>query len=252
MRVLISGASGLIGSAVTRALAAAGDTPVALVRRAPREAEVQWNPVQPVDPDKLANCDAVVHLAGKNIAGYWTQRFKQEVRDSRVQGTRTLATAAAESFRSDELLTEDSPPGQGYLADVSQEWEAATNRAREAGLRVVNLRIGVVLARGGGALPTMLLPYSVGLGGRTGSGKQYWSWVSLDDVAGIILFALHNDKLQGPVNVVSPEPVRNAEFVRALGAQLHRPTLFPLPGFIVHALLGEMGDAALLGSARVE
>ncbi len=272
MRVLISGASGLIGSAVTRALSAAGDTPVALVRRAPREGEVQWNPVQPVDPDKLANCDAVVHLAGKNIAGYWTQRFKQEVRDSRVQGTHALATAAAESFRrngqpgvfvsasaigyygdrSDELLTEDSPPGQGYLADVSQEWEAATNPAREAGLRVVNLRIGVVLARSGGALPTMLLPFSLGLGGRTGSGKQYWSWVSLDDVAGIILFALHNDKLQGPVNVVSPEPVRNAEFVRALGAQLHRPTLFPLPGFIVHALLGEMGDAALLGSARVE
>jgi uncharacterized protein (TIGR01777 family) len=272
MRVLISGASGLIGRALTRALPRAGDTPIALVRRAPREGEVHWNPAQPLDPDKLADCDAVVHLAGKNIAGYWTQQFKREVRDSRVQGTGTLATAAAESFcksgrprvivaasaigyygnRGDELLTEDSSPGQGFLADVSQAWEAATCTARQAGLRVVNLRIGMVLAHDGGALKSMLLPFSLGLGGRTGNGKQYWSWVSLDDVVGIILFALHNDKLQGPVNVVSPEPARNAEFVRALGAQLHRPTIFPLPAFVVHTLLGEMGDAALLGSARVE
>jgi uncharacterized protein (TIGR01777 family) len=272
MRVLISGASGLIGRALTRALWTAGDTPVAMVRRTPSEGEVQWDPAQPLDPGKLANRDAVVHLAGKNIAGYWTQKFKQEVRDSRVQGTRTLATAAAESFRKsgqprvflsasaigyygdrgDELLTEESSAGQGYLADVSQEWEAATNPARAAGLRVVNLRIGLVLARGGGALPSMLLPFRLGLGGRAGSGKQYWSWVSLDDVVGVILFALHNDKLHGPVNVVSPEPARNEEFVRALGAQLHRPTIFPLPTFVVHALMGEMGDAALLGSARVE
>jgi len=272
MRVFISGASGLIGQALTRALPAAGDTAVALVRRTPREGEVQWDPAQPLDPGKLANCDAVVHLAGKNIAGYWTQKFKQEVRDSRVQGTRILATAAAESFRKtgqprtlisasaigyygnrgDELLTEDSSSGQGYLADVSREWEAATNPACEAGLRVVNLRIGVVLARTGGALPSMLLPFRLGLGGRVGSGKQYWSWVSLNDVVGIILFALHNDNLRGPVNVVSPEPARNEEFVRALGAQIHRPTIFPLPAFVVHTLLGEMGDAALLGSARVE
>lgn len=271
MRVLISGASGLIGQALTRALASAGETPVALVRRAPHDDEVQWNPAQPLDPDKLANGDALVHLAGKNIAGYWTQKFKQEVRDSRVLGTQTLATAAAESFRKigqprvfisasaigyygnrgDELLTEDSSPGQGYLADVSQEWEAGTNVAQQAGLRVVDLRIGVVLARDGGALQPMLPPFKLGLGGRIGSGKQYWSWVSLDDVVGIILFALHNENLHGPVNAVSPEPARNEEFVRALGAQLHRPTIFPLPAFVVHALLGEMGDAALLGSARV-
>jgi len=272
MRVLISGASGLIGLALTRALRASGDEPVALVRRPAREGEVQWSPNEPLDPAKLAGCDAIVHLAGKNIAGYWTQKFKQEVRDSRVRGTQTLATAAAESFRKsdqprvfisasaigyygnrgDELLTEDSSSGQGYLADVSKEWEAATNLAREAGLRVVNLRIGVVLARDGGALKPMLPPFKLGLGGRVGSGKQYWSWVSLDDVIGIILFALRNDNLRGPVNVVSPEPVRNEEFVRALGAQLHRPTIFPLPAFVVRTLLGEMGDAALLGSARVE
>ncbi len=271
MRVLISGASGLVGGALTRALSAAGDSPVALVRRTAREGEVQWNPAAPLDPEKLAGCDAVVHLAGKNIAGYWTKKFKQEVRESRVRGTKTLATAAAESFRDkgkpgvfvsasavgyygnrgDELLTEDSAAGQGFMADVCQEWEAASNPAREAGLRVVNLRLGVVLARDGGALPPMLLPFQLGLGGRVGSGKQYWSWVALDNVVGIIRFVLQNENLRGPVNVVAPEPARNKDFTRALAAQLHRPAIFPLPAFIVRTLLGEMGDAALLGSARV-
>ncbi len=223
-------------------------------------------------PPNSAGCNAIVHLAGKNIAGYWTAKFKQEVRDSRVQGTQTLATAAAESFRrsgqpgvfiaasaigyygsrGDELLTEESAPGQGFLPEVSQEWEAATNPAREAGLRVVNLRFGVVLSRNGGALKSMLLPFQLGLGGRVASGRQYWSWVSLDDVVGVILFALENDSLRGPVNVVSPEPARNEEFARALGETLHRPTIFPLPAFVVRALMGEMGEAALLGSARVE
>jgi uncharacterized protein len=272
MRIAISGASGLIGSALTRALRVAGHETIALVRRAAREAEVQWSPTAPPDASKLAGCDAIVHLAGKNIAGYWTAKFKQEVRDSRVQGTQTLATAAAESFRrsgqpgvfiaasaigyygsrGDELLTEESAPGQGFLPEVSQEWEAATNPAREAGLRVVNLRFGVVLSRNGGALKSMLLPFRLGLGGRVASGRQYWSWVSLDDVVGVILFALENDSLRGPVNVVSPEPARNEEFVRALGETLHRPTIFPLPAFVVRALMGEMGEAALLGSARVE
>src|SRR5271165_3421192 len=272
MRVLIRGASGLIGQALTRALTARGHEPVALVRRAPREGEVQWNPAEPLDPDRLGGCDAVVHLAGKNIAGYWTEKFKQEVRESRVRGTQTLATAAAQSHRQsgrprvfisasaigyygdrgDELLTEESGPGQGFLADLAQQWEAATSPARDAGVRVVNLRIGVVLGRGGGALQPMLLPFRLGLGGRIGSGKQYWSWVSLDDVVGAVLFALQNDSLRGPVNVVSPEPARNEEFVRALGAELHRPTIFPFPAFVARTLLGEMGDAALLGSARVE
>ncbi len=272
MRIMISGASGLIGQALTCALAANGHQPVALVRRAPREGEVQWNPAEPLDPAKLAGCDAVVHLAGKNIAGYWTEKFKREVRDSRVQGTLTLANAAAQSCRQtgqpsvflcasaigyfgdrgDELLTEESPPGSGFLSDVTQQWEAATNPARDAGLRVVNLRFGVVLARDGGALPSMLLPFRLGLGGRVGSGQQYWSWVSLDDVVGTILFALEKDNLRGPVNVVSPEPARNQEFVRALGAALHRPTILPLPAFMVRRLMGEMGDTALLGSTRVE
>jgi uncharacterized protein len=272
MRVLISGASGLIGRALTGALAARGDEPVALVRRAPAQGEVQWNPAEQLDPEKLAGCDAVVHLAGKNIAGRWTEKFKQEVRDSRVQGTRTVANAVAGAYqrtglprvlisasaigyygnRGDELMTEESAPGQGFLPDVSQQWEAATSPARDAGLRVVNLRIGVVLAREGGALPSMLLPFRLGLGGRIGSGQQYWSWVALEDVVGAILFGLQNDSLSGPVNVVSPEPARNEDFVRALGEELHRPTIFPLPAFVVRTLLGEMGDMALLGSVRVE
>jgi uncharacterized protein len=272
MRVLISGASGLVGRALTHVLAAEGHEPVALVRRAPHPGEVQWNPAEPLDPENLAGCDAVVHLAGKNVAGRWTERFKQEVRDSRVQGTRTLAIAVAEAYRrngrpstlisasaigyygnrGDELLTEESSPGQGFLADVSQQWEAATVPAREASVRVVNLRIGVVLAREGGALPAMLLPFRLGLGGRIGSGQQYWSWISLEDVVGVILFALQGDSLRGPVNVVSPEPACNADFVRALGEELHRPTILPLPAVAVRTLFGEMGDAALLGSARVE
>ena len=272
MRVLISGASGLIGRALTRALAANGDEPMALVRRAPQQGEVQWNPAQRLDLEKLAGCDAVVHLAGKNIAGRWTEKFKQEVRDSRVQGTHTLANAAAEAYRhtglphvfisasaigyygnrGDEVLTEESSPGHGFLPDVSQQWEAATNPARDAGVRVVNLRIGVVLAREGGALPSMLTPFRLGLGGRIGSGQQYWSWVALDDVVGVILFGLQSDSLRGPVNVVSPETVRNEDFVRALGEELRRPTIFPLPTFVVHTLFGEIGDTALLGSARVE
>jgi uncharacterized protein len=272
MRVLISGASGLIGSALTPALRATGHEPVALVRQVAREGEVQWSPTASLDASKLAACDAIVHLAGKSIAGYWTAKFKQEIRDSRVQGTKTLATAAAESYRGigqprafiaasaigyygdrgDELLTEESAPGQGFLPEVSQEWEAATGPAREAGLRVVNLRFGVVLSRNGGALKSMLLPFQLGLGGRVASGRQHWSWVSLDDVTSAILFALQNNDLRGPVNIVSPEPARNKEFVHTLGEALHRPTIFPLPAFVVRTLMGEMGEAALLGSARVE
>jgi uncharacterized protein (TIGR01777 family) len=271
MRVLISGASGLIGRALRSALIEAGHEPIALVRRAPREDEVQWDPAAPLDPGKLAGCDAVVHLAGKSIVGYWTKKFKQEARDSRVQGTSTLASAAAESFRrtgqprifisasaigyygnrGDEVLTETSSPGEGFLADVSRAWEAATNVASEAGIRVINLRIGLVLAPDGGALKPLLLAFKLGLGGRIGDGKQYWSWISLADVVGAILFAVENDSLQGPVNLAGPEPSSNEEFVRALGKELHRPTIFPLPAWVVRTLMGEMGDAALLGSARV-
>ena len=271
MRVLISGASGLLGRALSRALQAAGHQPVALVRHAPQGDQIQWDPNRPLDPAKLADADAIVHLAGKNIAGRWTEKFKQEVLDSRVRGTLTLATAAAQSYRQngrpatflsasgagfygnrgDELLTEDSPSGQGFLAEVCRQWEAATAPASEAGVRVVNLRTGVVLARDGGALKPMLLPFQLGLGGRVGSGQQYWSWIALEDEIGAMLFLLQNDSLRGPVNAVGPNPVRSAEFVRALGKALHRPTIFPLPEWVVKTVMGEMGDELLLTSARV-
>jgi uncharacterized protein (TIGR01777 family) len=270
MRVLISGASGLLGSALRRELRDSGHEPVALVRHGAAPGEVQWDPDRPLDPTKLADSDAIVHLAGKNIAGLWTKKFKQEILESRVRGTRTLATAAAESFRKsgkprvfvsasgisyygdqgDAALTEESSTGTGFLAEVAHQWEAAATPAREAGVRVVSLRIGVVLARDGGALKPLLLPFRLGLGGRIGSGKQWWSWIALDDVIGVMRFAIENDSLHGPVNTVA-DPVRNADFVRALGKQLHRPTVFPLPEFVVRTVMGEMGQELLLTSARV-
>jgi uncharacterized protein len=270
MRVFITGASGFLATALVPALQQSGHEAIALVRREARDRDVQWDPEQPLDPAKLANCDAVVHLAGKNIAGRWTDKFKRELLDSRVRGTRTLGVAVAESFRrsgrprvflsasgvgyygnrGDELLTEESSAGTGFLAEVSKQWEAATCAASDAGVRVVCLRIGVVLARHGGALKPLLLPFRLGLGGRIGSGKQYWSWVALDDVVGITIFAIENEGLCGPMNVVAPAPVRNEEFVHALGKALHRPTIFPFPEFAVRTLLGEMGQELLLTSAR--
>jgi uncharacterized protein (TIGR01777 family) len=257
---------------LTPALISAGHEPIALVRRAPRGNEVRWNPTERLDPTKLAGADAIIHLAGKNVASLWTEKFKREVLESRVRGTRTLANAAAESYRQtgqphifisaaginyygsrgDDLLTEESSSGQGFLAEVSRQWEAATVPAIEAGLRVVNLRIGVVLAHDGGALKPMLLPFRLGLGGRIGSGKQFWSWISFDDVIGVALFALQNDSLRGPVNTVGPHPVRSAELVRALGEELHRPAIFPLPAWMVRTVLGEMGEELLLTSIRAE
>jgi uncharacterized protein (TIGR01777 family) len=253
-------------------LISAGHKPIALVRRTPRDGEVQWNPGTSLDPEKLTGADAIIHLAGKNVAGLWTEKFKQEVLESRVQGTRTLAEAAAESYRrvgqpstfisasginyfgnrGDELLTEDSSAGEGFLAEVAQQWEAATSPASEAGVRVVNLRIGVVLAQDGGALKPMLLPFRLGLGGRIGSGDQFWSWIAFEDVIGIALFALQNQSLRGPVNTVGPNPARNEDFVRALGRELRRPTIFPLPAWMVSTILGEMGDEFLLTSIRAE
>jgi uncharacterized protein (TIGR01777 family) len=219
----------------------------------------------------MEGLDAVVHLAGKSISGRWSKKFKSEVRESRVLGTRTLATATAESFRAtglprifvaasatgfygnrgDEELTEESKPGSGFLAEVCEEWEVAASPAAEAGVRVVNLRIGVVLAKHGGALQAMLPPFRLGLGGPIGDGRQYWSWIMLDDVVGAFLFALANDNLQGPANAVAPQAFRNAEFARTLGNALNRPAIFPLPAFVVRTMFGEMGEALLLGSALV-
>ena len=272
MRVVISGASGLIGTALRKELAGGAAEPVSLVRRQPRSGEMQWNPPEPLDPRRLTGFDAVVHLAGKKIAGRWTEKFKRETYDSRVQTARALARAAADSFRQsgkpqvfvsasaigyygdrgDELLREQSPAGKAsFTSELAQGWEAATTPASEAGLRVANLRFGVVLAANGGALEKMLPPFRLGLGGRIGHGRQYISWISIDDVVGAILFVLRGN-LRGPVNVVAPNPVRNAELTRALGRVLHRPTIFPVPATMVRLLFGQMGDELLLASQKVE
>lgn len=272
MRILMSGASGLIGRGLSAVLRQSGHEVAKLVRRAPDAGEVQWRPGEALDAEKLAGFDAVIHLAGKNVAGLWTEKFKREVHASRVVGTDTLAEAAAESCqrngrpgiflcasatgyygnRGADVLTEENAPGKGFLAETCVAWEAAAQPARDAGLRVVNVRIGVVLAKDGGALKPLLPPFKLGLGGRIGDGRQFWSWVSLDDVVGTFVFALEKEQVRGPVNAVSPQPARNAEFVKALGRVLHRPTIFPLPAWVIRLAMREMGEEMLLTSARVE
>lgn len=270
--VAVSGATGLIGKALTERLTRLGARPVRITRQPPAnpETELQWDPARGiVEPARWATLAAVVHLAGESIAsGRWTTARKAAIRDSRVIGTRTLAEslarmerrpatlvcASAIGFygdRGDDVLDESSPPGSGFLPDVCREWEAATQPARDAGIRVVNVRTGVVLSREGGALAKMLLPFKLCVGGVIGSGRQYWSWVALDDVVGGILHALTQPALDGPLNAVSPHPVTNAVFTQELGAVLNRPTIFPLPAFAARIVLGEMADGLLLASARV-
>jgi len=272
MRVAVSGSGGLIGAGVVSALSAAGSEVVRLVRRepVPGERAVRWDPEKGVaDPAGLAGLDAVVHLAGENIAsGRWNAARKAAIRESRVEGTRLLCDALAAlpeppkalvcasaigyyGDRGDDLLTEESPAGKGFLPDVCREWEAAAAPAAKKGIRVVNLRIGVVLSPKGGALSRMLPPFRAGVGGVLGSGKQYVSWVALDDLTGIVLHALAREALRGPVNAVAPRPVTNREFTEALGSVLSRPTLFPVPAFALRLAVGEMADALLLASARV-
>ncbi|MGH9581229.1 MAG: TIGR01777 family oxidoreductase [Terriglobales bacterium] len=269
--VLVSGASGLIGSALVAALESAGNTVKRLVRTPPRDPsrEIYWDPAGSMDRFQIEGYNAVVHLAGETIMGRWTEKKKARIRDSRLQGTRTLAThlarceprprvlvcASAVGYygdRGEEILREDSPPGTDFLAEVGRGWEEAAQPAAQAGIRVVNLRLGVVLSRRGGALKQMLLPFRLGLGGRLGSGRQYMSWISLDDVVGAVRHALENDSLRGAVNAVAPNPVTNAEFTRTLGRVLGRPTILPAPAFAIRLLLGEMGESLLLSSQRVE
>ena len=276
MRVLVSGASGLVGSALVPALESSGHSVVRLVRRGPVAAnEIRWDPSK--DPPLARSAKggtpesfgAVVHLAGERIAGRWTAAKKARIRDSRVLGTTALATALARTGqppkvmvsasaigiygdRGDEVLREESAPASDFLAEVAKLWEAATEPAARAGIRVVALRFGVILSRRGGALARMLPPFRMGAGGRIGSGRQWMSWITLDDVVGVIQHALATDSLRGPVNTVAPNPVTNAQFTRALGEVLHRPTIFPLPAFMVRLMFGEMGEALLLGSQRVD
>lgn len=273
MKVLVTGASGLVGSALVPFLSQGDHSVTRLVRSKPkpRAAEAYWSPgAGVIDPDALQGLDAVVHLAGETISDQrWTLEKKARIRDSRVRGTRLLAETLAESpqppkalvcasaigyygSRGDEILREDAAPGSGFLAEVCQEWEAAAEPARRRGMRVVHLRTGVVLSPAGGALARMLTPFKLGVGGKIGSGRQYMSWVSIDDLVAIIHFALGTDTLQGPVNAVAPEAVTNLQFTKTLGHVLLRPTLFPMPAFAARLAFGEMADELLLASARVE
>ncbi len=269
--VLISGAAGFIGTHLTELLVANGYRVKILTRssRVSQENVLYWSPEKgKVALDELEDLHAVVHLAGENIAGRWTDQKRAKIERSRVEGTRLLAESLAKldkkpevliaasaigyyGDRGDEILTEHSSAGTGFLADVGVKWEHATKAAEEAGIRVCNLRIGLVLGTDGGALEKMLIPFKFGLGGQIGDGSQYWSWISIDDVVGIIYYLIQNQGMEGPVNAVAPNAVTNEEFTRALGRVLGRPTIFPVPGFVVRGLLGKMADETILASTRV-
>lgn len=268
MQIIISGASGLIGTALTTRLQDRHD--IVPLRRGGRSDGIGWDPDGgTLDPTALSGADAVVHLAGTGIADRrWSAAVKQSIRDSRVRGTGLLARsmAAAETpppvlvcasaigyygDRGDTVLDEDSSAGEGFLSDVCAEWEAAAQPARDAGIRVVHLRIGVVLTAAGGALAQMLPPFKMGVGGVIGSGQQYMSWIALDDLTALFAYAIESPDLAGAVNAVAPTPVTNREFTKALGQALGRPTVFPLPGVVARLMFGEMADALLLASTRV-
>lgn len=271
MHVAVSGSRGLIGSALVAFLAAGGHRVSRLVRGvAPGADCIRWDPATGVrDLALLEGLDGVVHLAGENIAaGRWTPSRKAEIHRSRVEGSRRLCESVARlakppkvlvcasaigiyGDRGEEVLTEGSRPGNDFLAEVCRAWEAATEAASRAGMRVVNLRMGVVLSPAGGALRKMLLPFTLGAGGRIGSGRQFMSWISLDDAVGAIHHALITESLAGPVNAVAPSPVTNAEFTRTLARVLRRPAIAPLPVFAARLAFGEMADALLLASQRV-
>ena len=270
MKVLIAGASGLVGSSLIPALKAEGAEVTRLVRSSAGAGEIEWHPNNDqIDATKLEGFDAVINLAGENIAaGRWTDDRKRKIRDSRVNGTHLLSEAIAKlkqpprvflcasatgiyGDRGDEALDEQSDSGGGFLAGVCREWEKATGPAVFAGVRTVNLRFGPILARAGGMLAKLLTPFKMGMGGRVGSGKQYISWVAIDDVVNAIKLALKDESFRGPVNVVSPNPVTNKVFTKTLGHVLARPTALAMPAFAVRLAFGEMADEMLLASQRV-
>jgi uncharacterized protein (TIGR01777 family) len=273
MKILVSGSTGLIGQALVSSLTGAGHEMIRLVRsqRDAAERDIPWDPATGrLDSRRLEGLDGVVHLAGESIAqGGWTAEKKARIRNSRVKGTQLLAQALAQlnrppraficssaigyyGDRGAEIVREESSAGSGFLPEVCREWEAAATPAAERGIRVVNLRTGLVLSSNGGALPRMLTPFKLGVGGKLGTGRQYMSWISIDDMVGIIRHTLERDSLHGPVNAVSPHPVTNLEFTRTLGQVLSRPTFFAVPAFAVRLMFGEMGQSLLLDSTRVE
>ncbi len=269
-RILVSGISGPIGAALLPSLKTRGYEVTRLVRGAATgDDQIFWDPAQPIAADMVSGFDAVIHLAGESIVGRWTKTKKAKIRDSRVVGTTNLSRALAQAKRkpevfvsssaigyygdrSNEVLSELSAPGSGFLAEVCRDWEAATQAAAQAGIRTVQIRTGVVLSPNGGALGKMLTPFKMGVGGKIGDGRQWMSWIDVQDMVGAIHHVLKSDLLQGPVNMVAPKPVTNAEFTKTLGSVLSRPAILPMPAFAVKLAFGEMGETVLLGSQRVE
>ncbi len=265
MRITITGGTGFIGRELVRQLKSRGDEVRLLSRNRP---PYQWDPLAGPPPrEALEGADAVVHLAGETVSQYWTSSAKQRIRQSRTKGTqnlvmglsqmavppRVLVAASAVGFygdRGEEMLDESSLPGNGFLPEVCQEWEDASNSAARLGIRVVTKRTGVVLHPSGGALAKMLLPFKLGLGGRFGSGLQWMPWIHLADQVGIILYSIDDEALSGPVNTSAPNPVTNREFVRSLARALHRPAILPVPAFALKLVLGEMSEI-VLASQRV-
>jgi uncharacterized protein (TIGR01777 family) len=272
MNILVTGASGLIGTALVSSLASSSHEVTRLVRGQPTSGgkTARWDPMAgTIETGAIEGVDAVVHLAGENIAARWTSAKKAKIRDSRVKGTqllcetltrlssppKTLVSASAIGYygdRGDAILTEDSAPGRGFLSEVCRAWEAATEPAQQHGIRVVQLRLGVVLSANGGALAKILPPFRLGLGGVLGSGQHYMSWIALDDAVGAIQHAIVTDALQGPTNAAAPRGVTNQEFTKTLGKVLGRPTAIPLPAFAARLMFGEMADEVLLASARIQ
>jgi uncharacterized protein (TIGR01777 family) len=273
MNILVTGSTGMIGTALIEFLKARGHRVTRLVRASMQSSEpvVRWDPNAGVlQANEIEGCEAAVHLAGESIAGgRWTAAQKTKIRDSRVHSTTLLAETLAKlkqppkvlvsasaigyyGNRGDETLREESSPGTGFLPATCVEWEKAADPARQKGIRVVHPRFGIILSPKGGALAKMLLPFKLGAGGIMGNGKQYWSWVSLDDVIGAIHHAIVTESVKGPMNVVAPRAVTNYEFTKTLGRVLSRPTIFPLPAFAARLVLGEMADELLLASARIE
>ena len=273
MKILISGASGLVGTHLIPTLKAKGHSVFKLVRKTAKLSdEINWDAEKGFvesEQAKLEGFDAVIHLAGENIGeGSWTEERKKRLRDSRVVGTRVLVdglkktqsppkifiSASAEGIYGDgkdEVLTEDSPKGEGFLAELCDAWEVESQKATEFGARVVNLRIGLVLSKEGGALSKMLTPFKLAVGGAFGSGKQWMSWITLEDLIRIIHFVLENENVSGAINSTAPNPVTNQEFTKTLGKVVHRPTFFTVPEFAIKLIFGEMGENLLLRGTRV-